>query len=522
MHESSAALLPRPGDLVLGGRYRVENLVGRGGMGVVMAVRHELLEQRAALKLLLPDVMNEETARRFLNEARASVRIRSEHVAKVMDVGTLDSGVPFILMELLDGHDLGQLLKKGGRPPIPLAVDYCIQALEALSAAHALHIVHRDLKPSNLFLATGPDGVEVLKVLDFGISKSAIDTSPDMAQTSTRALLGSPLYISPEQFRSSRTVDSRADIWAMGIILYELLTGAPPFAGETLGELFIAILEQPLVPVIQRRPDVPPALDQIVSRCLQRDRDQRFADVAELAYALAPFGMRDLRADLERMRSNLSRMAPPQASPPTPVGNEHPPAPVAIAPAPGPTPSFGAAGWAGRPHTPTPGPGQMGGFTPGPPHAGPAQLAQSASAQRAWAAPPASPLPPPRRGGTVALVAVGAVSLAVILAVAGFMLVSRRATSRSMAAAGAPSASTATLASAPAPAPTASAEPPAPATATASAVAPTTATAPATTLANADPPPPARPAKPAPSAVAPPRGGGTPAPPSTSILDKRR
>lgn len=522
--QSAAAQLPRPGDKVLGGRYRIERVLGRGGMGVVLAARHELLDQPAALKLLLPEVMNEDTTRRFLHEARASVRIRSNHVATVIDVGTLENGIPFILMELLEGRDLGKVLREMKRLSVSLAVDYCIQALEALSAAHALQIVHRDLKPSNLFVAKPPDGAEVLKVLDFGISKSEMDTSPDMAKTSTRALLGSPLYISPEQFRSSRTVDARADQWAMGIILHELLAGAPPFWGETLGEVFIAILEQPLTPVRAFRPDVPPELEQIIVRCLQRDREARFANVAELAYALAPFGQRDARQDLERMRGNLAA-APVRAPSSTPAldpGAPHTPAPYTpdqagppayVTPA----PSQPAAEWRG-PMTPTPAP--VAGFTP-PPQAGSAGFSQSASAQRAWTAPPDTR---PGRAGIIALALAGVVVL--VVAVAGTMsfMGPRRAATRPVASASASALpSTSPASQAPEASHASAVAPLAPPNSAAPADAPDAALAALPTPPPKDDPPATRPTKPSgagPSRVVP--TATAPTPPGTSILDKRR
>ena len=233
--------LPQPGD-VLAGKYRVERVLGSGGMGVVVAAMHLTLQERVALKFLLPEgAKKEETVTRFLREARAAAKIKSEHVARVSDVGTLESGAPYLVMEYLDGSDLSALLRRDGPLPPRDAVEYVLQACEALAEAHAVGIVHRDLKPANLFLARHAGGAPRIKVLDFGISKlTARDPSmppDDPSMTRTRAWLGSPLYMSPEQMRSARDVDTRTDIWALGVILYELLSGKPPFDGETFPEL---------------------------------------------------------------------------------------------------------------------------------------------------------------------------------------------------------------------------------------------------------------------------------------------
>ena len=284
------AFLPGIGTL-LDGKYRIEKVIGKGGMGIVYAAHHELLGERVALKLLLEEVArNPEVIARFLNEARSAAKIKNEHVARVMDVGTLDrGGVAFIALEYLEGRDLAQLLVERGRLPLAEAVDYVLQALEAVAAAHALGIIHRDLKPANLFLAQ-QSGDDVIKVLDFGISKVQEGSNAKVAHvTSAGTILGSPFYVPPEQLRSARTIDSRADVWSLGVILYELTTGVLPFHGESLGELFSAILEQTAVPPSARCPELPPGLDRVVLKCLAKAPDQRYASVGELAADLAPF-----------------------------------------------------------------------------------------------------------------------------------------------------------------------------------------------------------------------------------------
>jgi serine/threonine protein kinase len=225
----------------------------------------------------------------------------------VSDVGTLENGAPYMVMEFLHGQDLSALIRDRGPVPFPDAVDFVLQACEALAEAHALGIVHRDLKPANLFMITGADGAPCIKVLDFGISKlTKGDSSGDYGMTSTQAVMGSPLYMSPEQMTSSRDVDGRSDIWAMGTILFELLTGRPPFLGDTMPQLCGMILQEP--PPMPRgfRPDLPEGLQVVILRCLEKKRDARYANVAELASALAPFGTRLAARSAERVSKVLS------------------------------------------------------------------------------------------------------------------------------------------------------------------------------------------------------------------------
>jgi len=285
-----SATLPGPGDVV-DGKYRLERLLGQGGMGAVFAARHVKLGHAVAIKLMLEAAGNVEATRRFLNEGRAAVNIQHDNVVRGSDLGE-ENGYAFMVLELLDGEDLDQLLEREIRLAPNVAVNYAIQALRGVGQAHAQGIVHRDLKPANLFLAKRPDGSTILKVLDFGISKAASSSALDMAPhqlTSTATMLGSPLYMSPEQLRSSKKVDSRADIWAMGVILFELMTGERPFNGETLGELFSSILETEAPRVSARVPSIPQGLDAIVARCLQRRPEDRYQTAAELERDLAPF-----------------------------------------------------------------------------------------------------------------------------------------------------------------------------------------------------------------------------------------
>jgi serine/threonine-protein kinase len=294
---------------VLAGKYRIERVLGEGGMGVVVAALHLQLDERVAIKFLLPGALhNPEAVARFAREARAAVKIKSEHVARVSDVGTLETGAPYMVMEFLQGRDLAAVLAHGGPLAVADAAEYVLQACEALAEAHALGIVHRDLKPANLFLATRADGSPCVKVLDFGISKltSASSSGADFGMTKTHAIMGSPLYMSPEQMSSTRSVDARADIWAVGAILYELTTGSVPFLADSMPLLCGMILQEaPLAPRA-RRPDLPEAFDRLVLRCLEKDKNKRFQNVAELAVALAPFAPRNGARSAQRISKILN------------------------------------------------------------------------------------------------------------------------------------------------------------------------------------------------------------------------
>jgi serine/threonine-protein kinase len=275
-------------ETLVGGKYRIERVLGRGGMGYVYLARHEMLDQHVALKVLSQDAVgNEEATRRLIKEAQLAAKIPGEHICRVTDVGLDESGAPYIAMEHLVGQDLEALLEKSGPLPIHVAVGYVLQALEAIAHAHARGIVHRDLKPSNLFLTTSADGTPVVKVLDFGISKST--SVKQTTITAPTQVLGSPAYMSPEQVRSAKSVDVRTDVWAVGVILFELLTARMPFAGETVGEVFAAILEKEAPPVTRYRSDVPPELARVVEGCLRRRLGERYANASQVAEALAPF-----------------------------------------------------------------------------------------------------------------------------------------------------------------------------------------------------------------------------------------
>lgn len=293
---------------VLAGKYRVDGVLGVGGMGVVVAAHHLQLDERVALKFLLPEALaNEEAVMRFEQEARAAVKITSEHVARVTDVGALESGAPYIVMELLEGSDLSARLRESGPLPVEQAVEFVLQACEAIAEAHSLGIVHRDLKPANLFVVRRKDGSQSVKVLDFGISKVQKSTLGDLGGTKTSVIMGSPFYMSPEQMRASKDVDPQSDIWALGVILYELLGGQTPFAAETYAETCVRVMTEPTPPLRNLRPDVPSGLERAIEKCLAKDRRQRHADVGELALSLQEFAPRRAKTSIDRINGVLGR-----------------------------------------------------------------------------------------------------------------------------------------------------------------------------------------------------------------------
>ena len=268
-------------------------------MGVVLAVRHIALGTRMALKVMRPDIAAEpESARRFLREARAAARIESDHVVRVFDVGTLDSGQPYMAMEYLDGMDLGRLLAERGRLPLAEAVEFLLQASDALAEAHALGIVHRDLKPSNLFVVHRRDGSHELKVLDFGAAKIVKRSAPQELSGSTNSqLVGTPQYMSPEQLRATPDLDARTDIWSLGVILFQLISGTLPFRGGTFPELCASIIAS----LPAELPEASSELAEVLRRCLAKAREARYASVDELGEALSSLAPESVRASRASM-----------------------------------------------------------------------------------------------------------------------------------------------------------------------------------------------------------------------------
>lgn len=309
----------KPGD-VLAGKYRVERVLGAGGMGYVVAARHLQLDQLVAMKFLRKDALdNTEAGMRFLREAKAVVRLRNEHVAKVYDVGTLETGEPYIVMEHLEGCDLAALVKQRRLVPAGEAAAWVLQACEGLAEAHAIGIVHRDIKLANLFVTRGPSGGPLVKVLDFGVSKSNPLGDSEHEMTRTASMLGSPRFMSPEQMRDPRAVDPRSDIWSLGVVLYRLVSGRPPFEADTLGRLLTMVMHEQETPLSSLCKDLPPGFEHVVARCLQKNPAARFKNVADLAYALVPF-----LADPVRARSTADRIAAVLRSPTPPPATDGP------------------------------------------------------------------------------------------------------------------------------------------------------------------------------------------------------
>jgi eukaryotic-like serine/threonine-protein kinase len=286
-----------PGTILLG-KYRIDDLIGTGGMGNVVRASHLYLHQPFAIKILLPQMAeSDSTKQRFLREAQATVRLKSEHSARVWDVGTMPDGAPFMVMEFLDGNDLNQILRHHGPQAPAIVVDLMLQACEGISEAHALGIVHRDIKPSNFFVTQRPDGSMLLKILDFGISKTPVGYE-DL--TGTQTVLGTPSYMAPEQMKSGRSADPRSDIWSIGVVMYQLLTGRPPFSGESYAELVLKVgLEAPApIPI-----PLPTGLGDLIMRCLEKDPAQRFQNAGELARMLAPYATDPISAAQSAGRS---------------------------------------------------------------------------------------------------------------------------------------------------------------------------------------------------------------------------
>ncbi|MFO0677643.1 MAG: serine/threonine-protein kinase [Polyangiaceae bacterium] len=293
---SERAELPlATGDLV-DRRFRIEKLLAEGGMGVVYVATDLVRGDRVALKCL--SVITAEMAElvaRFERELELAARLKSPYTTRVIRSGLLPSGSPYLAMELLEGEDLSRVLKSGRKLPIPVAVDCILEVCDAIDEMHGFGMVHRDLKPSNLFVSQGPDGRTVMKLLDFGLAKMVDDAAtPELRMTLTSELLGTPAYMSPEQVKSSGEVDARTDVWSLGVILFELLTGKVPFGSSPIGNVLMAIVQESPPSIASLRKDVPAELEAIVDKCLTKPLAYRFQSVRELARALSPLGTGDI------------------------------------------------------------------------------------------------------------------------------------------------------------------------------------------------------------------------------------
>jgi serine/threonine-protein kinase len=307
---------PQAGE-VLEGKYRVEQLLGEGGMGAVAKATHMLRRAPVAIKFMSPAVLALQGAvERFVNEGVAASQIDSDHVVKVFDVGRMPTGAPYLVMEFLDGCDLGQLLaREGGRLEPIRAVHFTLQILRALQTAHASGIIHRDMKPSNCFIINKDGEPDFVKLVDFGISKvRSDDTQAHQANlTRTNSALGTPLYMSPEQARSPRDVDHRADLYSVGAILYELLTGRTPYVAESgeYTEILFKIFTTEPEPLRSLRPEIHEGLAQVVHHALVRDPNQRFSSASEFAEALVPFADERSGQVVQRLRGGRGRSLMP-------------------------------------------------------------------------------------------------------------------------------------------------------------------------------------------------------------------
>lgn len=336
---------------VLAGKYRVERIPGRNGLGVLVHVRHMELAQEVTLKFLVPDACAyPEFVQRFVREARSAVRIQGEHVARVTDVGRLESGAPYMVREFLRGPDLAEVTKVRGRLPVAEAVDYVIQACEGVAEGHALGVVHRNIKPTSLVVTRRSDGTPLVKVFDFAAAESLhVDpfTERAVSLVGTSAIMASLPYLAPEQIRDPHDVDVRADIYSLGAVLFELLTGTPVYSADTAPALLAMVAADAALPVRHFVVDAPGELDHIVLRCLSKNRAIRYASIADLALALRPFATDEATNSIDRIvrLDKLSNrpaalsaprpasqppsspsLAPPPASPFTPSPSAMPPA----------------------------------------------------------------------------------------------------------------------------------------------------------------------------------------------------
>ena len=282
---------------ILGDRYRVERVLAEGRESVLVAAHHIQRDEKVTLSLWAPEFIGNDAAaeQRFLINGRGPfMKLKSEHAARVTDVGRLADGTPYMEMEALDGEDLEVWLKGRGILPIEQAVEFVLQACVAVAEAHALGIVHRDLKPDNLLCTQRRDGQPSIKVIC-------------AVMCAVRTAIGTPLYMSPEQFESSARVDARTDIWALGVILFELMTGRPPFQADSVTEAAFRIATEPAPGVRTLRPEVPVGLEAVILKCLEKEREKRYRTVEELALALLPFAPERAKASVEEITSVIGR-----------------------------------------------------------------------------------------------------------------------------------------------------------------------------------------------------------------------
>ncbi len=313
-----------PGE-VIGGRYCIERIVAEGGMGLIVLAHHSELEEKVAIKFLKEEFASKpEIVGRFAREAKAAARIKCEYTPTIFDVGVSQERGPYIVMEYLEGEDLELVLETTGRLPFARATELIMQAGEAIAVAHANGIIHRDIKPANLFLVKGDQSMPVLKVLDFGVSKTALTGNVfggAISLVKTQSLVGSPIYMPPEQIRGKDDVSYTGDVWSLGAVLYELVTGRTAFSGSSITELCAAVLESEPPPVTDHVPDIPAGLAETIMRCLEKNPKRRLQSVAELVVALAPYAPKRARMTVDRAIavSKAAGLVPASFSAPTTI-----------------------------------------------------------------------------------------------------------------------------------------------------------------------------------------------------------
>jgi eukaryotic-like serine/threonine-protein kinase len=326
--DGSSLLAQLAAGTVIDGRYRVDEILGEGAMGVVVAAKHVQLGERVALKFLRYSSQggDDDFRSRFRREAKVSGMLRNEHITRVIDVGIWRDRVPYMVMDYLAGTDLRLVIKREGPLPVARAVDLVVQVCIGISEAHAKGVVHRDLKPSNIFLVPRPDGSDLVKILDFGISKWAAGEADLDDLTKTGTILGSPNYMAPEQLVGNPRVDARADVWSIGAILYRLLSGRAPFESPSFPRLVAEVTSNRLPPALTAmRPEIPRDLEAVVMKCFARNRDQRIQNVAELAGGLLDAVHAPLAAAV-RQRIDATLSMPTAEIPITIAIDEAPPA----------------------------------------------------------------------------------------------------------------------------------------------------------------------------------------------------
>ncbi len=509
--------LPVVGEVVAG-KYLIERRLGSGGMGIVVAARNILLDDPVAIKFLRPSAAkDDESVHRFVREAKSARRIQSEHVVRVQDVSYLEIGTPYMIMELLEGEDLGQLVDARGVLSVTTAVDYIVEACSGIAEAHALGIVHRDIKPANMFLARRNDGTRLVKVLDFGISKAMEDAAHNPNMTDTRATFGSPTYMSPEQIRSAKRVDFRTDIWSLGVCLHEVLTSRPPFLAETVAGLLASIIADPPVPIRLERPDVPEDLEATILRCLEKDLSRRFQTIGDLVTALRPHASLSSEGSISR----VLRLSPPSY----PGGNPNSSDSYPIVR--GPTSSVASMRVSSVSSVPSVRSAPPSSLVPSMSPSAHARTEQSFNTSSSILAPPFARAAGPRRVGVVVAATLGVLSLAAI-GTAGVTAFRHRASASSdvvpvaahqepILATPAPVAPPSAPSITPSIAPSTTPAAPPTAAAPVASVAPTTPTTPIAQAAQAAPSVPARlPAVPARGKSTPFKGAPATAPPGTS------